>query len=141
MSNDAVFRPRLFDSFFAAGFECSSHRRRDRRRLDLIAATGHDRCVAQDYRRVRAHGMTTVRDGLRWNLIDDGSRYDWSSFLPMLRAARAANVQVVWDLCHYGYPDHIEIWKASFVENFARFAGAAARIVAAETDRFRSIVR
>jgi hypothetical protein len=57
MSNDAVFRPRLFDSFFAAGFECSSHRRRDRRRLDLIAATDHDRCVAQDYRPVRAHGM------------------------------------------------------------------------------------
>ena len=43
MSNNAVFRPRLFDSFFGAGFECSSHRRRDGHQLDLIAATGHDR--------------------------------------------------------------------------------------------------
>ena len=135
MSNDAVFRPRLFGSFFAAGFECSSHRRRDRRRLDLIAATDHDRCVAQDYRLVRAHGMRTVRDGLRWHLIDHGGGYDWSSFLPMLRAARDANVQVVWDLCHYGYPDHLQIWDAGFVESFARFAAAAAAIVAAETDQ------
>ena len=41
----APFRPSLFRSFFAAGFECSSHCRRDGRRLDLIAATGHDRHV------------------------------------------------------------------------------------------------
>jgi hypothetical protein len=135
MSSDTVFRPSLFDSFFAAGFECSSHRRRDGRRLDLIAGTGHDRKATQDYSLARMHGMRTVRDGLRWHLIDDGNHYDWSSFLPMLRAACAADVQVIWDLCHYGYPDHLQIWNAGFVESFARFAAAAARIVAAETDR------
>ena len=53
----------------------------------------------------------------------------------MLRAARATDVQVIWDLCHYGYPDHLQIWNAGFVESFARFAAAVARIVAAETDR------
>ena len=46
----------------------------------------------------------------------------------MLEAARAAGVQVVWDLCHYGWPDDLDVFSPAFVERFARFAGAAARI-------------
>ncbi len=41
-----------FQSFFQAGFECASHRRPDGRRLDLLAATGHDQHCEQDYRAV-----------------------------------------------------------------------------------------
>jgi beta-glucosidase/6-phospho-beta-glucosidase/beta-galactosidase len=122
--------PNLFDSFFMGGFECSTHRRRDGRRLDLIAATGHDRCVAQDYGSMVRHGMRTVRDGVRWHLIETTpGHYDWSSFLPMLRASREAGVQVIWDLCHYGWPDDIDIWRPEFVDRFARFAAAVARVV------------
>ena len=40
----------IFESWFMAGFECSSHRRRDGVRLDLIRATGHDKHVLRDYR-------------------------------------------------------------------------------------------
>jgi hypothetical protein len=128
-------RDRPFSSFFGAGFECSSHRRRDGRRLDLLATTGHDAHAAQDYRRIHAHGLRTARDGLRWHLIESSpGRYDWSSFLPMLRAAQKAGVQVVWDLCHYGYPDHLTIWDDKFVERFARFAAAAAAVVRSESD-------
>ncbi|MFO1067861.1 MAG: beta-glucosidase [Geminicoccaceae bacterium] len=124
-----------FASFFGGGFECSSHRRRDGVRLDLLAATGHDRHVAEDYRLLARHGLRTARDGLRWHLIETApGRYDWSSFLPMLHAARATGLQVAWDLCHYGYPDGARIWEASFVERFARFAAAAARLVRDETD-------
>jgi hypothetical protein len=60
-----------FKSFFMAGFECSSHRRvGDGARLDLVAATGHDRLVREDYQACAAHGLRTVRDGLRWHLIE-----------------------------------------------------------------------
>src|SRR5918995_5987099 len=123
----------LFRSFFLGGFECSSHRRSDGRRLDLLAATGHDRFVRDDYRALAHHGLATARDGFRWHLIETKpDRYDWSSALPMLRAARESGVQIVWDLCHYGWPDDVDIWSPHFIDRFARFAMAAARIVRAE---------
>src|SRR5689334_651471 len=67
----------LFKSFFIGGFECSTHRRRDGKRLDLIAATGHDVNAEADYRMLAAHGIRTVRGGLRWHLIETAPRrYD-----------------------------------------------------------------
>lgn len=125
----------MFQSFFIAGFECSCHRRRDGRRLDLIAATGHDRFAAADYARVRDLGMRTVRDGVRWPLIETSpGRWDFSSLLPRVRAARDAGVQVIWDLCHYGWPNDLDVFRPEFVDRFADFAGAVARLIAGETD-------
>jgi beta-glucosidase/6-phospho-beta-glucosidase/beta-galactosidase len=130
-----MFSASLFDSYFLGGFECSTHRSRHGQRLDLLATTGHDRAVAEDYRSMIRHGIRTVRDGVRWHLIETSSgRYDWSSFLPMLRACRDVGVQVVWDLCHYGWPDSIDIWAPVFVERFSRFAKAVAELVHNETE-------
>lgn len=117
----------LFTSFFQGGFECSTHRRRDGRRLDIIAATGHDSHAAADYRLLQRHGIHTVRDGLRWHLIEaERGRYDWSHFRPMLDAARTTGTQVIWDLLHYGWPDWTNPWDAEFPARFAAFAAAAA---------------
>lgn len=122
-------------TFFAGGFECSTQRRRDGRRLDLVASTKHCELAAEDYEHLKRHGIRTVRDGLRWHLIERSPRqYDWGSFLPMLRAANRSETQVIWDLCHYGWPDGIDIWSSVFVERFADFAAAAASIVANESD-------
>ena len=127
--------PALFTSFFLGGFECSTHRLRTGRRLDLLAATAHDRHAAADYRRLRAQGIHTARDGVRWHLIErTPGRYDFSSLLPLVRAARQTGVQVIWDLCHYGWPDDLDIFRPAFVERFARFARAVARLIADETD-------
>ncbi len=121
-----------FRSFIMGGFECSTHRRRDGRRLDLIAATAHDRHAEADYRQLAGHGIATVRDGLRWHLIETApGHYDWSSFDPMLGAARIAATQVIWDLMHYGWPDWTNPFDADFVERFAAFAAAVARRVGA----------
>lgn len=111
-----------------AGFECSSHRRRDGRRLDIIAATNHDRHAADDYAQLARLGIATVRDGVRWHLIEPlAGQRDWSSVDPMLAAARATGTQVIWDLLHYGWPDWTDPFATNFVEAFSDFAEAAAR--------------
>ena len=131
-----TFRPTLFSTFFLGGFECSTHRRRDGHRLDLIAGTGHDRLAAQDYRQLAEHGIRAVRDGVRWHLVEASpGHYDWSAVLPLLRTAEATGTQAIWDLFHYGWPDHIDIWSAEFVDRFAGYAGAFARLHLEETGR------
>ena len=82
-----------FDSFFQAGFECSSHRRKDGVRLDLIKATAHDKHALNDYRQCHELGFRTLRDGLRWHLIEKvPGQYDWSSWMRMLDAAESVGV-------------------------------------------------
>ena len=127
--------PSIFSSFLQGGFECSTHRRRDGRRLDLIAATAHDVHAGSDYFQLQELGLLTVRDGLRWHLIERQSgSYDWSSFVPMLRAARSSGTQVIWDLMHYGWPDDVDIWSPEFVSRFSRFAAHVARLLKNESD-------
>ncbi len=118
-----------FASFFQAGFECSSHRRRDGVRLDLIKATGHDKHVLRDYRQLRDLGFSTIRDGLRWHRIEQSrGKYDWSSWLPMLEAAEHTGMEVIWDLFHYGSPDCIDQGGEDFPQRFTDFALAALEV-------------
>ncbi len=126
----------LFDSFFLGGFECSTQRRADGRRLDLIAGTRHDLLALEDYRQLTEHGIRSARDGVRWHLIETSpGQYDWSPVLGLLRAAQQVGVQVVWDLCHYGWPDGLDVFSAAFVERFAAYAAAFARLHVEETGR------
>jgi hypothetical protein len=134
-----AFQPTLFRSFFLGGFECSTHYRTDGRRHDLIAATRHDALAEGDYRQLAEHGVRAARDGLRWHLVEAGApgHYDWSSVLPMLRAAETAGTQVAWDLCHYGWPDGLDPFSAAFADRLARYA-AAFRTPAPRGDRPRA---
>ena len=121
--------PTLFRSFFQGGFECSTHRRaHDRRRIDVIAATWHDQLAKEDYQTLGTLGILTVRDGLRWHLIEQQpGQYDWSSLANQLAAASAAGTELIWDLMHYGWPDDLDVWNPDFVLRFARFAREAAK--------------
>jgi len=121
--------PRLFRSFLQGGFESSTHRRaHDGKRVDVIAASHHDTLAAHDYSELAKLGLLTVRDGLRWHLIErEPGRYDWSSVDRQLEAAETIGTEVIWDLLHYGLPDDIDIWAPAFVTRFAAFAAAAAR--------------
>ena len=126
---------KLFESFFLGGFECSTHRLATGKRLDEIAATQHDRFARIDYLRLRNVGIRTAREGLRWHLIESRqNRYDFSSVVPMIRAARETHTQTIWDLCHYGWPDWLDIFEPRFVDSFASLAREFARLWKNETD-------
>src|SRR4029078_1396466 len=125
--SEAVSQQPGFKSFFMGGFECSTHRLRSGKRLDLIASSKHDKFAMQDYERLLHRGLRVAREGVRWHLAEPApGQYDFSCVESIVRAARAPTTQVIWDLCHFGWPDHVEIFKPEFVSSLARFAGAFA---------------
>ncbi len=124
----------LLGSWFIAGFEGSTHRRSDLRRLDLVAATMHDRFVDRDYERMKRLGMKAARESLRWHVVEDEpGRYDFEAELPRIAAAARHDVTVAWDLCHFGWPDSVDPLDADFPDRFAAWASAAARILRRES--------
>jgi beta-glucosidase/6-phospho-beta-glucosidase/beta-galactosidase len=127
--------PGLFRSFWIAGFESSTHINPLGERLDMIAGVEHDLRVAEDYGMLQQFGIRTARDALRWHLVDRGAgQYDFSSFLPMLEDSIRTGVQVIWDLCHYGWPDDVDLLSPQFVDRFGKFCAAVARLVREHTD-------
>lgn len=126
----------LFPSFFLGGFESSTMRRRiDLRRNDLVAATEHDIFAAQDYQRLLDVGICAARDGIAWHRIEaSAGSYDFASVIERVRVARDMGLHVVWDLCHFGWPNDVDPFLADFPDRFARFARAFARLIRDETD-------
>jgi hypothetical protein len=122
---------RILKSFFGGGFECSTHKRGSGERLDLIAATKHEQFAEKDYCRLQEQGLRVAREGVRWHLVEvKAGRYDFSSVLPIVEAARATGTQVIWDLCHFGWPDHLDVFKPEFVESLANYGAAFANWIA-----------
>jgi hypothetical protein len=119
----------LFRSYWQAGFESACHINRAGARLDLLAATQHDRLAREDYRRVKRFGMATVRESIRWHLVDRRGGYDFASVRPLAEAARMEGMQVIWTLCHYGWPDDLDLLSARFVDRFGAYARAVARFL------------
>lgn len=112
--------------FLVAGFECASNLSWKGGRLDPLAVTRHDAMAAEDYRLLRRAKVRTVREGLRWATIEKSpGRYDWSSAAPMWDAASEEGVAVIWDICHWGYPEDIDFFSDAFVHRMADFGAAA----------------
>ena len=119
----------LFDSFFLAGFESACHINRTGVRLNMLQFTQHDRQVVSDYELVRDFNIRTVRDGTCWPLIERAGSFDFSSLVPMIEAAKGHEIQVIWNVFHYGYPDDLDIFAPAFVDRFARYCNALARVI------------
>ena len=100
------------------------------KRLNLAVSTRHEEFVASDYRLLHNSGITTARDGIAWHTIEaNPGRYDFSSAVRMVRAARRTKTQVIWDLFHFGWPDWLDILSPEFVTRYGRFAREFARIL------------
>ena len=122
--------PQLFRSFFQGSFPCSTACRSGGRRMDMVISSGHDMLLEKDYAALSQEGLHTARDGARWHLIEaTPGEYDWRSFLPMVHAAARHDMQIIWELAHFGYPEHLDIWRSAFVDHFERFARAMAQLM------------
>jgi len=115
----------IFRSFLQAGFECSTHKLKTGRRLDLLASTQHDCFAREDYKRLQALGIRTVRVGTRWHLIEGSrGRYNFDSASVILDAAEETGTEILLDLLHFGWPDDVDIFSLDFAGRFAEFVGA-----------------
>ena len=82
---------KLFKSFFAGGYECADMINNRRIRVDLLKATGHDTHVHEDYQRLAAAGILTVREGIRWSVVESKPyEYDFTEVKSRIMAAQAA---------------------------------------------------
>jgi beta-glucosidase/6-phospho-beta-glucosidase/beta-galactosidase len=129
----APLRPgvsQLFRSFWIGGFESASHINKSGARIDMVSATQHDSQVDEDYARLKEWGIQTVREGVRWHLVETARGFDFRSLRTMLEAARRHRIQVIWALCHYGWPDDLDILTPGFIDRFARYCGQTARFIA-----------
>ena len=80
MARDETAERSIFPTFFMGGFECSTFVWQDGKRKDLVADTGHDRHMAEDFAAAMSLGIGVVREAIRWPMVDlGGGRYDWSS--------------------------------------------------------------
>jgi beta-glucosidase/6-phospho-beta-glucosidase/beta-galactosidase len=123
-----TFRPTLFKSFWMGGFESACHINRSGRRLDMLAATQHDRFVGDDYRNLTTMRIETARDTVRWHLVEvEPHTYDFATVDPYIQAANDTGIEVIWDLLHYGWPDGLDIHSPQFVDRFAGFCAATAQ--------------
>jgi UDP-galactopyranose mutase len=122
----------IFRSFIQAGFECSTHKLRAGRRLDLLASTQHDRFARDDYRRLHALGIRTIRIGARWHLIEGyPGRYNFDSLAIILDAAAETGTEVLLDLLHFGWPDHVDVFGPNFIPEFANYTWALTQFLKA----------
>lgn len=93
--------------------------------MDLLASTQHERFAREDYRRIQALGIRTARVGARWHLIERSPcRYNFDSLAIILDAAKETDTEVLLDLMHFGWPDHVDVFAPSFVSQFASYTFA-----------------
>ena len=101
--------------------------------MDMVRATRHDELAGADYGRMIELGLRAARDGLRWHLIErEPLQYDFSSLKDQVEAVKKTGMRVIWDLFHYGYPDHLDIFSSEFPARFAEFSKAAAKFLKVE---------
>lgn len=108
-----------------AGFECTDQLNAFGNRVDLMTATRHLELINEDYDRLAPFAMKTVREGIRWSQVEKRPyEYDWSPVAYMMQCARDKNIQQVWDLCHFGFPDDLTPLHPMFARRFAALCRA-----------------
>jgi beta-glucosidase/6-phospho-beta-glucosidase/beta-galactosidase len=119
----------VFKSFWMGGYECTDQLNHYGNRVDMLTLTGHVDHIESDYDLLSQVNISTVREGIRWNKVEQRPyTYDFSTVEMMINAGKLKQIQQIWDICHFGYPDdlsplhpHFERRFVSLCEAFVRF--------------------
>jgi beta-glucosidase/6-phospho-beta-glucosidase/beta-galactosidase len=115
----------LFKSFFMGGYECADMINRRGKRVDLLALTRHHNRTDKDYALLTGLGIHTVREGIRWSVVEkEPYRYDFSEVKNRILAAQRAGIQQLWDICHFGFPDDLAPTDPKFMDRFVAICKA-----------------
>jgi beta-glucosidase/6-phospho-beta-glucosidase/beta-galactosidase len=108
---------------------------RNRIRVDLLAATGHDKHAESDYQLLNSLDIRTVREGICWSHVEKQPfTYDFTEVSNRIVAAKKSGVQQLWDICHFGYPDQLDPLSPDFCDRFVSVCEAFTRIYRTLTD-------
>ncbi len=114
-----------FNSFWMAGYECTDKLNAFGNRVDFLDLTGHLQLIDQDYRSLGQFNIETVREGIRWSKVETSAyRYDWSTVKRMIEYGKMHQIQQVWDICHFGFPDDLTPLHPMFARRFAAICRA-----------------
>lgn len=114
-----------FNTFWMAGFESADLLNSSGDRIDMLRITGHEALIREDYARICSVGIRTVREGIRWSVVEFlPYRYNFETVLDMLNAAREYEVQQIWDICHFGYPSDLNPLHPHFTSRFVALCKA-----------------
>lgn len=117
----------LFRSFFMGGFECADHINRSGERVNLLQETEHDLRCEEDYIALSDLGIYVAREGICWSAVETAPYvFDFSEVENRIRHAEQAGIQLIWDLCHFGYPDGIYPTHPHFCPRFTALCSAFA---------------
>ncbi|MBD0285474.1 MAG: hypothetical protein ICV79_08630 [Flavisolibacter sp.] len=126
---------KLFKTFFIGGYECADMINNRGKRVDLLHLTGHDKHVVEDYTQLAAAGIRTVREGIRWTVVEkEPYQYDFSEVKNRIFAAQKTGIQQLWDICHFGYPDPLTPLHPQFVDRFVSVCKAFTELYRMCTD-------
>jgi beta-glucosidase/6-phospho-beta-glucosidase/beta-galactosidase len=125
----------LFRTFFIGGYECADMINKKRQRVNLLSATGHDIHVEEDYRQLSALGMQTVREGIRWSVVEkEPFVYDFSEVKNRISVAQKLGIQQLWDICHFGYPGDLVPTSPDFTDRLVSVCQAFTRLYRTMTE-------
>ncbi len=112
----------------ASGIECSAPLVAGGVRQDELVKTGHDLRYAEDLALVAAWGIRYLRYGIPFHVVArDPALLDWSWTDRALAAVRAAGIEPIVDLLHFGVPDDLTgFGDARLPDRFVAYAGAFA---------------
>ncbi|MET7257156.1 amine oxidase [Dyadobacter fermentans] len=114
-----------FNTFWMAGFECTDQLNASGDRVDMLQITGHLELLREDYARICSLGIRTVREGIRWSVVEyQPYHYNFETVLEMINAAKYYNVQQLWDICHFGYPADLSPLHPHFAARFVALCEA-----------------